>query len=147
MKVTGAVRLTDFDPKPTFAAIRDAVLANSSGRLMLLHLCSWHPTNDSWEFGPYTGYRGEPTATSPARSAATRTPFMGTSMPIRRIPAGTDPITERSDYLLAHVPGVSDVEAQSQFSLWALMASPLIIGGDGSDANPATASRCRTNRG
>src|SRR5207248_2980065 len=34
------------------------------------------------------------------------------------------------DYLQIGIPGISELEAQSQFSLWAIMASPLIIGAD-----------------
>ena len=43
------------NPKTAFAAVRDALLNNSSGRRLLLNLCNFIDKNNSWEFGPYTG--------------------------------------------------------------------------------------------
>ena len=44
------------------------------------------------------------------------------------------------DYLQIGIPGISDIEAQSQLSLWAIMASPLIIGADIETLTPAQLS-------
>jgi hypothetical protein len=119
------------DPKPTFAALRDALLNNSSGRQMLLHLCSWSLNNDSWEFGPYTGHSWRTHGDIAGIGSATWYSILGNFDANSAHPGSNGPNHWNDpDYLQVHIEGVSDTEAQAQFSLWALMAAPLIIGAD-----------------
>ncbi|KRF21505.1 discoidin domain-containing protein [Paenibacillus sp. Soil787] len=135
----GSRNVEHFDNKIAYAAVRDAVLNNSSGRPMILNLCDWSPLaeNDSWEFGPYTANswrtEGDIATHTATWSGIVRNFDSNSAHPGSNGPGHwNDP-----DYLQVHQSGITDYEAQSQFSLWAMMASPLIIGGDVRAFTPA----------
>ncbi|KRF21506.1 discoidin domain-containing protein [Paenibacillus sp. Soil787] len=121
------------NPKIAYTAVSDALLNNSSGRAMILNLCNWSSmsSNDSWEYGPYTANSWR-TAGDIGTNSSTNWGYIMTNFDSNAAHPGSNGPGHWNDpdYLLAHQVGITDYEAQSQFSLWAMMSSPLIIGED-----------------
>ncbi len=127
------------DVKGVFTEISAAVA--KSPRPMLLAFCHPSNANDSWEYGPYTAHSfrtsgdistvpwqtGWGSATTGYGVGIIGNFDVNVAHPGSNGPGHwNDP-----DNLQIGTPyGLLDVEARSQISLWAIMASPLMIGGD-----------------
>ena len=136
--------LQDLDPATQYAAIHAAILANSSHRPMMLNICNFLqpgqkgpnvPVFDqsaffSYSFGPSSGtsWRTNTDVGSPGN-----VPF---SSVLRNIDSdGTEPQAagpghwNDPDYL-GPDQGMTAAQFRSQFSMWAILAAPLMISDD-----------------
>ena len=110
---------------PQYAKIRDAFL--HSGRPIVFSICEWG-SNQPWQWAPATGNLWRTTGDISDRwtSAAQH---RGPQRAILRAPRGrarwNDP-----DMLEVGNGGMTNDEYRAHFSLWAIMAAPLIAGND-----------------
>lgn len=129
-----------YDAPSSYAVMRDALL--NSGRPIVYSICNWG-VQGPWNWGPSTGNLWRTTGdiqdswssfTSILDSNALHASAAG--------PGGwNDP-----DMLVVGLygnngvggAGMTDTEYQAHFSLWALMAAPLIMGNDLTNMNQAT---------
>ena len=128
------------DPATVYGQFRDAVLNNSSHRPMLFNICNpfipetgaapGRTAFDSYKFGPSTGnsWRTDTDIGFPndvRYSDVLRNLDADAAHPEAAGPGHwNDP-----DYLGPDL-GMTDAEAQSQFSMWSMVAAPLIVGSD-----------------
>lgn len=128
------------DPATVYGQFRDAVLDNSSHRPMLFNICNpfipetgaapGRTAYDSYKFGPSTGnsWRTDTDIGFPNNvrySDVLRNLDADAAHPEAAGPGHwNDP-----DYLGPDL-GMTDAEAQSQFSMWSMVAAPLVIGSD-----------------
>ncbi|WP_194911147.1 NPCBM/NEW2 domain-containing protein [Catenulispora rubra] len=128
------------DPATVYGQFRDALLNNSSHRPMLFNICNpfipetgaapGRTAFDSYKFGPSTGnsWRTDTDIGFPNNvqySDVLRNLDADAAHPEAAGPGHwNDP-----DYLGPEL-GMTDAEAQSQFSMWSIVAAPLIIGSD-----------------
>ncbi|MEY9863369.1 alpha-galactosidase [Catenulispora sp. GAS73] len=128
------------DPATVYGQFRDALLNNSSHRPMLFNICNpfipetgaapGRTAFDSYKFGPSTGnsWRTDTDIGFPNNvqySDVLRNLDADAAHPEAAGPGHwNDP-----DYLGPEL-GMTDTEAQSQFSMWSIVAAPLIIGSD-----------------
>ena len=126
-------------PQAEYGIFSNALLA--AGRPMVFSICNWGVSN-SWVWGPYTGnlWRTTPDIGDSWNSVVNITD----SSSIHAAAAGpghwNDP-----DMLEVGNGGMTTTEDQSHFSLWAMMAAPLIAGNDVRSMSAATIS-ILTNR-
>ena len=128
------------DPATVYGQFRDAVLNNSSHRPMLFNICNpfipetgaapGRSAYDSYKFGPSTGnsWRTDTDIGFPndvRYSDMLRNLDADAAHPEAAGPGHwNDP-----DYLAPDL-GLTDAEAQSQFSMWSMVAAPLVVGSD-----------------
>ena len=128
------------DPATVYGQFRDALLNNSSHRPMLFNICNpfipetgaapGRTAFDSYKFGPTTGnsWRTDTDIGFPDNvqySDMLRNLDADAAHPEAAGPGHwNDP-----DYLAPEM-GMSAAEAQAQFSMWSIVAAPLIVGSD-----------------
>ncbi|WP_394831165.1 NPCBM/NEW2 domain-containing protein [Pendulispora rubella] len=133
-------KLMDLDPPVAFGQVRDAILNNSSHRPMLFNICNpfvpetgaspGRAAYDSYKFGPTTGnsWRTDTDIGFPRNVVFVdllRNFDHNAAHPEAAGPGHwNDP-----DYLCPEI-GMTPAEFQAQFSMWAVVAAPLIIGSD-----------------
>jgi len=119
------------NPEEAYALMADAL--RSSGRDIVFSLCDWGK-GQPWEWGPKIG------------NLWRTTPDIGNRWAGRiQFSIGVSDIIDLNEPLYAHAgpghwndpdmlevgnAGMTDVEEQSHFSLWAIMAAPLMAGND-----------------
>ncbi|MFF8868389.1 glycoside hydrolase family 27 protein [Streptomyces sp. NPDC015139] len=122
------------DPSSTYQKYQKAIFGNSSHRPMIFNICNpFQPPADSWKFGPYTGTSWR-TTTDIAFGPPASVDWVNV---LRNMRANAEhPEAQRSgawndpDYLQTGRKDLTDTESRSQFSMWSIMGSPLIIGTD-----------------
>jgi len=132
------------DPRVQYQQFATALASNSSGRPMLLNVCNfWTPgqidgTNPSVASSSYDNYQWAPPL---AQSWRTDTDIgfprnIVFSNILRNLdadaahPEAAGPGHWNDPDYLGPELGMSSTEAQSQFSMWAMLAAPLILGSD-----------------
>lgn len=122
------------DPRTQYAIWRDALA--QAGRPMVLSICNWG-IDSPWSWGPSTGHLWRTTYDIQDNwdSVLTIADFSA-DLAAYAAPGGwNDP-----DMLEVGNGGMTDVEYRSHFSLWAIMAAPLIASNDLRDMTQATKS-------
>jgi alpha-galactosidase len=122
-----------------YSAMRDALAA--TGRPILYSLCEWG-VNDPWTWGPAVGNSWRTTGDISDKYSSMLSIFKKNVVLAPYAGPGhwNDP-----DMLEVGNGGMTDTEYRSHFSLWSIMAAPLLIGSDIRKATPATMS-ILTNR-
>lgn len=128
------------DPQTQYSKMRDAL--SNTGRSILFSICNWG-VNKPWIWGPSTGNMWRTTGdiedswnsiTSLIDQNAAHAGYAG--------PGGwNDPdMLMVGNYGTGAIGGggMTDTEYQSHFSIWAMMAAPLIAGNDLGNMNQAT---------
>ena len=113
------------DPKTQYAKFRDALA--QCGRPIVFSICNWG-RNQPWTWGPATGNLWRTTGDIQDKWASVLKILDNPSQQhadAARPGAWNDP-----DMLEVGNGKMSDVEYRSHFSLWAMMAAPLIAGND-----------------
>ena len=143
------------DPAAIYAAYGRAIAGNSARRRMIFVICDPIPPHGSWRFGPdlAQGWRtGSDIAAGGTGSGAIVTwsgfrysGFVGSVLGNLDDDAAHGRVAgpghwSDPDYLQAGAPTLTAVEQQSQFSMWAMLAAPLIIGRDLTTFSPSTRS-------
>jgi alpha-galactosidase len=120
------------DAEHRYRTMRDALKA--TGRPILLSLCDWGQ-NKPWQWAADVGHMWR-TGSDIADSWASVLENLGQTLPLAQF-AGpghwNDP-----DLLQMGNGGMTDAQYRSQFSLWSIMAAPLIVGSDLRNASPET---------
>jgi alpha-galactosidase len=120
------------DAEQRYRTMRDALKA--TGRPILLSLCEWGQ-NKPWQWTSSVGHMWR-TGGDIADNWASMLENLGQNLPLAQF-AGpghwNDP-----DLLPIGNGGMTDAQYRSQFSLWSMMAAPLIIGTDLRYASPET---------
>jgi len=132
------------DARERYAVFRDALAA--SGRDIVFSICEWG-TNEPWDWGPATGNLWRTTGDIADRWASVLTIVDRTSQYWRSAGPGhwNDP-----DMLEVGNGGMTDDEYRAHFSLWAVLAAPLVAGNDlrglvGADGKSRVAREILTN--
>lgn len=124
---------TDGQDAPTsYARFRDAFAA--TGRPVVLSICTWG-YHEPWDWGPETGHLWRTT-----RDIADSWPVLLEIIDesARRAYAAGPGAWNDPDMLEVGNGGMTDVEYRTHFSLWAMMAAPLIAGNDLTQMSAAT---------
>lgn len=128
------------DPATQYGQFRDALLANSSHRPMLFNICNpfvpetgapaGKSAYGSWKFGPKTGnaWRTD-TDIGFYRNVQYRDMLRNLDHDAMHPEAAGPGHWNDPDYLAPEL-GFTNDEAQTQFSMWSVLAAPLIIGSD-----------------
>ncbi|HWL87684.1 MAG TPA: NPCBM/NEW2 domain-containing protein [Polyangiaceae bacterium] len=128
------------DPATQYGQFRDALLANSSHRPMLFNICNpfvpftgappGKTAYDSYKFGPTTGnsWRTDTDVGFP-RNVVFVDVLRNLDDDAKHPEAAGPGHWNDPDYLVPE-NGMTDDEAQAQFSMWAIVAAPLVIGSD-----------------
>jgi alpha-galactosidase len=128
------------DPATAYGQFRDALLHNSSHRPMLFNICNpfvpytgalpGRSAWDSYKFGPTTGnsWRTD-TDAGFVRNVVFRDVLRNLDDDAKHPEAAGPGHWNDPDFLAPEVGMTSD-EAQAQFSMWSIVAAPLIIGSD-----------------
>ena len=128
------------DPAVAYGQFRDALLNNSSHRPMLFNICNpfvpetgaapGRSAYDSWSFGPKTGnsWRTD-TDIGFVRNVQFRDMLRNLDHDALHPEAAGPGHWNDPDYLGPEL-GFTPAEAQAQFSMWSMVAAPLIIGSD-----------------
>jgi alpha-galactosidase len=145
-------------PRRQYAEFTNALNSNASQRPLLVNVCNfWVPgqidrTRPSYADSSYSNWRWAPKM---AQSWRTDTDIGFTrnvrfADVLRNLdhnaahPEAAGPGQWNDpDYLCPEL-GMSNTEAQSQFSMWAMLAAPLILGSDGEHAEDRTGDRDRS---
>jgi alpha-galactosidase len=123
----------NLDPATQYGQIRDAIASATAqtGHPMELSITNWGLA-DPWKWGPTTGtlWRTSSDISSTQNSASwagiLKNFDTATLFPAAQAPgAYNDP-----DMMEVGVPGITDRESQSHFSLWAIAGAPLLAGND-----------------
>ena len=139
-------------PKPAYVQFAQAIANNSSHRKMLLNVCNfWVPgqingTLPTYANSAYASYRWAPRI---AQSWRTDTDIGFTrkiqfTNVLRNLdhdaahPAAAGPGHWNDPDYLGPELGMTSSEAQAQFSMWAMVAAPLILGSDPRALSPET---------
>ncbi len=126
-----------------YTLLRDAQLA--AGRPVVHSLCSWGE-GYPWEWAAAVGHMWRTTADICAPGKADWTRAMRIAFANEKLAAHAGPgHWNDPDMMIAGMPGLSDAQNRSFFSLWCMMAAPLIAGNDLRDMTKAT-SDILTNR-
>ncbi|MFC1414751.1 NPCBM/NEW2 domain-containing protein [Streptacidiphilus sp. N1-12] len=143
------------DPATAYGQFRDALLHNSSHRPMLFNICNpfvpqtgaapGRSAYDSYTFGPTTGnsWRTD-TDVGFSRNVVFPDVLRNLDDDAKHPEAAGPGHWNDPDYLAPEL-GMSAAEAQSQFSMWSMVAAPLIIGSDVTALSDSTVSML-TNR-
>jgi len=133
------------NPKTIYGQFRDAILNNSSGRPMLFNICDFDENTNGavTQWGPFTGNSWRvANDEGPANGVYWSGSGASVLNDLDRAsahPEATAPNHYNDpDYLVAGVPNLTDIEGRSQFSLWAILAAPLMIGADVTNLSSAT---------
>jgi alpha-galactosidase len=121
------------DPATQYGQVRNAIASATAktGHPMGLSICEWG-LNDPWNWGPTTGnlWRTSDdisfTQNSVAWAGILKNFDSGTLDPAAQAPGAYNDL----DMLEVGVPGISDTEGQSHFSMWAIAGAPLLAGND-----------------
>jgi alpha-galactosidase len=128
------------DPAVAYGQFRDALLNNSSHRPMLFNICNpfvpetgaapGRSAYDSWSFGPKTGnsWRTD-TDIGFVHNVQYRDLLRNLDHDAMHPEAAGPGHWNDPDYLAPEL-GMTPAEAQTQFSMWSMVAAPLIIGSD-----------------
>ena len=140
------------DPVPLYRQFARALDHNSSHRRLLLNVCNfWVPgqidgTRPSFANSAYASYRWAPQIAQSWRTD-TDIGFTGDIQWVNVLrnldhdaahPAAAGPGHWNDPDYLGPQLGMTSAEAQAQFSMWAILAAPLIIGSDPRALSPAT---------
>jgi alpha-galactosidase len=141
-----------FDPRPLYTQFARALAHNSSHRPLLLNVCNfWVPgqingTRPSYANSAYASYRWAPQI---AQSWRTDTDI-GFHHDIQWVnvlrnldhdaaqPTAAGPGHWNDPDYLGPELGMTSVQSRAQFSMWAIVAAPLILGSDPRALSPAT---------
>lgn len=120
------------DAKTQYTIFRDALAA--SGRQIVFSICEWG-SNQPWEWAPAVGNLWRTTGDIADRwsSVMTLVDLSSQYWHVARPGAWNDP-----DMLEVGNGGMTRTEYRSHFSLWAMMAAPLIAGNDVRAMNDST---------
>lgn len=128
------------DPATQYGQFRDALLANSSGRPMLLNICNpfvpetgaapGRSAYDSWTFGPTTGNSWRTDTDIGFVHNVQYQDFLRNLDDDAKHPEAAGPGHWNDPDYLAPELGFTPAEAHAQFSMWSMLAAPLIIGSD-----------------
>jgi alpha-galactosidase len=112
------------DARERYAVVRDALLA--SGRDIVFSICEWG-TNEPWDWGPATGNLWRTTGDISDRWESVLSILDRSSQYWRAAGPGAwnDP-----DMLEVGNGGMTNDEYRAHFSMWAIMAAPLMAGND-----------------
>jgi alpha-galactosidase len=138
-------------PQDAYAKFANAVQSNSSGRPMILNVCNfWVPgqidgTLPTFANSSYANYQWAPQLAQSWRTD-TDIGFTGSiafSDMLRNLdddaahPEAAGPGHWNDPDYLGPGLGMTDTEAQSQLSMWAILAAPLILGSDPRSLSPS----------
>jgi alpha-galactosidase len=140
------------DPATIYTAFARAISHNSSRRKVIFVICNASLPHDSWRFGPAiaqgwrTGYDVAAGYNNPANNIV-----VWEGGPYGSILDNLDEDAAHPylagpghwndpDYLQAGARTLSAAEQRSQFSMWAMLTAPLVIGRDLTTFSPATTS-------
>ncbi len=138
------------DPATAYGQFRDALLNNSSHRPMLFNICNpfvpytgappGRSAYDSYSFGPTTGnsWRTD-TDIGFVRNIQFADVLRNLDNDAKHPEAAGPGHWNDPDYLGPEL-GMTSAESQAQFSMWSIVAAPLIIGSDIRSISPATVS-------
>lgn len=138
------------DPAAAYGQFRDALLNNSSHRPMLFNICNpfvpytgappGRSAYDSYSFGPTTGnsWRTD-TDIGFVRNVRFADVLRNLDNDAKHPEAAGPGHWNDPDYLGPEL-GMTSAESQAQFSMWSIVAAPLIIGSDLRSITPATLS-------
>jgi alpha-galactosidase len=144
----------DLDPRVQYPQFASALASNSSRRPMLLNVCNfWAPghidgAKPSLASSSYQNYQWAPSIAQSWRTD-TDVGFTRNVMfdnVLRNLdnnaahPEVAGPGHWNDPDYLAPELGLSSTEAQSQFSMWAMLSAPLMLGSDPRTLSPATIS-------
>ena len=139
--------LYPYDPPTLYTQFSQALAQNSSGRPMILNVCNfWTPGQINGTAPSYADSSWDNFSWAPAVAQSWRTDtdigfpnnvvFANVlrnldrdSTPQAEVQAAGPGHWNDPDYLAPGL-GMTDAQAQSQFSMWAMVASPLILGSD-----------------
>jgi alpha-galactosidase len=128
------------DPATAYGQFRDALLNNAGHRPMLFNICNpfvpytgaapGRSAWDSWTFGPSTGnsWRTD-TDVGFVRNVVFRDVLRNLDDDAKHPEAAGPGHWNDPDYLAPEL-GMTAEEARAQFSMWSIVAAPLIIGSD-----------------
>ena len=118
-----------FDPAATYGAMRDALRA--TGRSVVLSICEWG-LGEPWRWGAGTGHMWRIAHDTPRLAprdrwrAVLRVAARAAAVATHARPGGwNDP-----DILQVGLGGLSATESATTFSLWSMLAAPLLAGND-----------------
>jgi alpha-galactosidase len=116
------------DVVKTYTTLRDAQIA--AGRPLVHSLCSWGE-GYPWRWAAEVGHLWRTTADICAPGQADWARAMRMAFANERLCAFAGPgHWNDPDMMIAGMPGINDTQSRSFFSLWCLMAAPLIAGND-----------------
>jgi len=131
------------DPKQSYSALRDAQLA--AGRPIVFSLCSWG-NGDPWKWAAAVGHLWRTTGDICGPGKADWEQAMKNTAENEKLYAAAGPgHWNDPDMLITGMEGLSEAQNRSFFSLWCMMASPLMAGNDLRKMMPATV-KILTNR-
>jgi alpha-galactosidase len=124
------------NPATQYAQVRDAIAnaTKQTGHSMVFSICDWG-TKSPWMWGPTTGNMWRTTRDindswgAVIRNLDGDAPYVSSAGPGH---------WNYADMLEVGNPKLNDTEGQSQFGMWAMVASPLIAGNDLAAMTPAT---------
>jgi alpha-galactosidase len=112
----------------TYTTLHDA--QHAAGRPIVHSLCSWGE-GDPWRWAAAVGHLWRTTADICAPGQADWAWAMKIALANEKLAAFAGPgHWNDPDMMIAGMPGLSDIQNRSFFSLWCLMAAPLIAGND-----------------
>ncbi|MFE0101266.1 NPCBM/NEW2 domain-containing protein [Streptomyces sp. NPDC059009] len=120
------------DAKKRYIAMRDALRA--TGRPIVYSICEWGE-NKPWEWAADVGHLWRTTGDI-SDSWGSMLSIMKQNLPLARY-AGPGQWND-PDMLEVGNGGMTDTEYRTHFSMWSVMAAPLLIGSDLRKATPAT---------
>lgn len=138
------------DPATAYGQFRDALLNNSSHRPMLFNICNpFVPSTgatpgqsayDSYSFGPTTGNSWRTDTDIGFVHNVRFADVLRNLDDNAKHPEAAGPGHWNDPDYLGPELGMTSAESQAQFSMWSMMAAPLIIGSDLQSITPATVS-------
>jgi alpha-galactosidase len=137
VKVDWCFAPPDFEAPSVYAQMRDALRA--TGRPIVLSICEWGGS-DPWLWGPDAGHMWRTTHDLPRQAPRDRW------RAVLRVVARTAELAQHGgpgawndpDILQVGLGGLTAVECRTVFSLWAILAAPLLAGADLTRAGAAT---------
>ncbi len=116
------------DPVQAYTSLRDAQLA--AGRPIVFSLCSWG-VGDPWKWAASVGHLWRTTGDICAPGKADWIAAMKNAAANEKLYAAAGPgHWNDPDMLITGMDGLSDAQNRSFFSLWCMMAAPLMAGND-----------------
>jgi len=116
------------DVAAAYAKLRDAQQA--AGRPIIFSLCSWG-VGEPWEWGASVGHLWRTTGDICSPGKANWSTAMKNAAANEKLYAAAGPgHWNDPDMLITGMDGMSEIQNRSFFSLWCMMAAPLIAGND-----------------